>query len=75
MRRREEGGEMGWPVSKASVIKMQSKAGINVEPWGTPPVLINTSNCLSELCYLLHCAVYTTVIPVGDGNTTNLPLR
>lgn len=72
---REQGGKMSWPVSKACHIKMQSKAGINMEPWGTPLVLINTSNCLSELCYLLHGAVYTTVIPVGDRNTTNLPLR
>lgn len=54
---------------------MQSKAGINMEPWGTPLVLINTSYCLSELCYLLHCTVYTIVILVGDRNTTNLPLR
>lgn len=71
----EEGEEMSWPASKASHTKMQSKAGINMEPWGTPKVLINTPNCLSEPCYLLHCTVRTTVIPVGDRNTTNLPLR
>lgn len=46
-----------------------------MEPWGTPLVLINTSNCLPEFCYLLRCTVYTIVVLVGDRNTTNLPLR
>lgn len=76
MTRRGKGvGNNSWPLTKASHIKMQSKAGINMEPWGTPLVLINTSYCLSELCYLLHCTVYTIVILVGDRKTTNLPLR
>lgn len=68
-------GNNGWPLSKGSRTKMQSKAGINTEPWGTPLVLINTPNCLPELRYLLHRTVHAIVIPVGDRNTTNLPPR
>lgn len=75
VKRKGEGEINSCPYSEASLIKMQSKAGINMEPWGTPLVRIKTSNSLSELCYLLHCTVYTIVIPVGDRNTANLPPR
>lgn len=78
MRREEKGGgKKEKPTGQAPkpAIKMQSKTDINMEPWGTPLVLINTFNCLTAYCYLLHCAVYTTIIPLGDRHTTNLPLK
>lgn len=55
-------------------IKMQSKAAINMEPWGMPLVLVNTSHCLSELSHLWHGIVYTIVILVEDRKTVNIPL-
>lgn len=55
-------------------IKMQSKAAINMEPWGMPLVLLNTSYCLSVLSHLWHCIVYTIVILVEDRKTVNIPL-
>lgn len=66
--------EMNWPISKTMNIKMQSKAAINMEPWGMPLVLVNTSHCLSELSHLWHCIVYTIVILVEDRKTVNIPL-
>lgn len=66
--------EMNWPLSKTMNIKMQSKAAINMEPWGMPLVLVNTSHCLSELSHLWHCIVYTIVILVEDRKTVNIPL-